>query len=249
MITVDEIQAGLTREEFFLEYLPTISLADGRCVGAEALARWRRPSGVVPPLEFIPVIEKTPISGLFTYWVMETVAKELGGWLREHEEAHISINVPPEIVGRGGLEYAAMKTGLSEVRNQIILEVTERGIPDQLAVSTLEAASRSGVRIALDDVTLTGANLAVLSRLTLDMIKIDRPLIEQITPECPSPAWLSGLSALLQSMRIAVIAEGVETKTQVEAVRAAGIPMAQGFNFSRPISAEKLKAYYSRTAG
>jgi len=104
MITVDAIQAGLNQGEFFLEYLPTISLADGRCVGAEALARWRRPSGGVPPLEFIPLIERTPLSGLFTYWVMETVAEELGGWLREHGEAHISINVPPEIVGRGGLE-------------------------------------------------------------------------------------------------------------------------------------------------
>src|SRR5580765_7032757 len=249
MISTDAIDEGLAQGELFLEYMPTISLADGRCVGAEALTRWRRPSGVVPPLEFIPLIEGTPILGLLTYWVMETVAQELGGWLREHEDVHIGINVPPEILGRGGLEYAATKTGLSEVRNQIILEVTERGIPDQLAVATLEAASRSGVQIALDDVTLTGANLAVLSRCTLDLIKIDRSLVDQITPECPSPAWLSGLTAVLQTTRIAVIAEGVETETQVEAIRAAGIPMAQGFSFSRPISAEKLKAYYSRTSG
>jgi sensor c-di-GMP phosphodiesterase-like protein len=248
MITVDEIHAGLTQGEFFLEYMPTISLADGRCVGAEALTRWRRPSGVVPPLEFIPLIEGTPILGLLTYWVMETVAQELGGWLREHEDVHIGINVPPEILGRGGLEYAATKTGLSEVRNQIILEVTERGIPDQLAVATLEAASRSGVQIALDDVTLSGTHLAVLSRCTLNLIKIDRPLIDQITPESPNPAWLSGLSALLQATRIAVIAEGVETEAQAEALRGAGILMAQGFYFSRPMSAEKLKAYYSSRA-
>ena len=249
MITVDEIHAGLTQGEFFLEYLPTISLAEGRCVGAEALARWRRPSGVVPPGEFIFLIEGTPLSGLLTYWVMETVAKELGGWLREHEEVHIGINVPPEILGRGGLEYAATKAGLSETRNQIILEVTERGIPDHLGVATLEAASRSGVQIALDDVTLTGAHLAVLSRCTLDLIKTDRSLVDQITPECPCPAWLSGLSALLQSTRVAVIAEGVETEIQAEALRAAGIPMAQGYYFSPPISAEKLKAYYSRAGG
>jgi sensor c-di-GMP phosphodiesterase-like protein len=187
MITVDEIQAALTRGELFLEYLPTISLAEGRCVGAEALTRWRRPSGVVPPLEFIPLIEGTPLAGLLTYWVIETVAKDLGGWLREHEDVHIAINVPPEILGRGGLEYAAEKAGLSEIRNQIMLEVTERGIPDQLGLATLDTASRSGVQIALDDVILTAPHLAVFSRGTLNLIKIDKSVVDQITPQCPCP--------------------------------------------------------------
>src|SRR3954471_498829 len=129
MITIDAIQAGLASGEFFLEYMPTVSLAEGRCVGAEALARWRRPSGLVAPGEVIPLIEGTPVSGLLTYWVFETVAKELGEWLRAHAEAHIGINVPPEILGRGGLEYAATKTGLAELKPQILLEVTERGLP------------------------------------------------------------------------------------------------------------------------
>ena len=102
MINVDTIRDGLAHGEFFLEYLPTVTLADGRCVGAEALSRWRRSSGVVPPDEFIHLIEGTPLSGMLTYWVIETVAKELGDWLRAHKEAHISINVPPEILGRAG---------------------------------------------------------------------------------------------------------------------------------------------------
>jgi EAL domain-containing protein (putative c-di-GMP-specific phosphodiesterase class I) len=181
--------------------------------------------------------------------VLETVAKELGDWLRGHKELDISINVPPEIIGRGGLEYAAVKTGLSEIRNQLILEVTERGIPDNLGVATLAAASQSGVRIALDDVTLSGTNLAILSRCTFDVIKTDRSLVDQITPECPNPAWLSGLSALLHSVKVAVIAEGVQTEAQAEALRAARISMAQGFYFSPPISAEQLMAYHSTAGG
>jgi EAL domain-containing protein (putative c-di-GMP-specific phosphodiesterase class I) len=247
MITLDAIRAGLTAGEFFLEYMPIVSLADGRCVGAESLTRWRRASGVVQPDEFIKLIEGTHLSGSLTYWVIETMAKELGDWLRAHKDAFLTVNVPPEILGRGGLEYAAMKTGLSELINQIIIEVTERGIPDNLGVATLEAASRAGVRIALDDVTLSGINLAVLSRCPLDMIKTDRSLVDQITPDCLRPAWLSGLSALLQSTRMAVIAEGVETKVQAEALREAGIPMGQGYYFSPPLSAGKLKAYYGRT--
>jgi len=249
MISADAIHDGLVQGQFFLEYLPTISLADGRCVGAEALSRWRRSSGVVHPDDFIPIIEGTHLSGMLTYWVFETMAKELADWLRINKEFDISINVPPEIIGRGGLEYAAAKTGLSDIRNQIILEVTERGIPDNLGVATLAAASRSGVRIALDDVTLSGTNLAILSRCTFDVIKTDRSLVDQITPECPSPAWLSGLSALLQAAPVAVIAEGVQTEAQADALRAAGISMAQGFFFSPPVSAEQLKLYHSTGGG
>jgi sensor c-di-GMP phosphodiesterase-like protein len=249
MISADAIRDGLVQGEFFLEYLPTVSLTDGRCVGAEALARWRRPSGVVQPDEFIPIIEGTHLSGMLTYWVLETVWKELGDWLRVHKELNIGINVPPEILGRGGLEYIATKTGVSEIRNQIILEISERGIPDNRGIVALEAASRSGVRIALDDVTLSATNLVILSRCTLDLIKTDRSLVDQITPECPCPAWLSGLSAVLQSTRVAIIAEGVETEAQAEALRAAGVSMAQGYYFSPPISAERLKAYYSRAGG
>jgi sensor c-di-GMP phosphodiesterase-like protein len=249
MIDADAIRDGLAQGEFFLEYLPTVSLVDGRCMGAEALARWRRSSGVVQPDEFIHIIEGTHLSGILTYWVLETVAKELGDWLRIHKDVHIGVNVPPEILGRGGLEYAAAKAGLSEIRNQIVLEVTERGIPDTQGVAALEAASRSGVRIALDDVTLSATNLVILSRCTLDMIKTDRSLVDQITPDCPCPAWLSGLSALLNATRVAVIAEGVQTKAQVEALRAAGISMAQGYYFSPPISAEQLKTFHSSAAG
>jgi sensor c-di-GMP phosphodiesterase-like protein len=199
---------------------------------------------VLQPDEFMPFIGGTPLSGMLTYWVLETVSKELGEWLGVHKELNIGINVPPEILGRGGLEYAATKAGLADIRNQIILEITERGIPDTLGIAALAAASRSGVRIALDDVTLSATNLVILSRCTLDLIKTDRSLAEQITPECPCPAWLSGLSALLQSTRVPIIAEGVETEAQAEALRAAGVSMAQGFYFSPPLSAEKLKAYY-----
>src|SRR6266536_263836 len=112
MFDLRVIRDGLTNGEFFLEYLPTWLLENNRCVGAEALIRWRRPSGIVQPGQFIPLIENTPLSGLITYWVIDRVAEELGAWLRSNEGVHISINVPPEILGRGGLEYAVRKSGL-----------------------------------------------------------------------------------------------------------------------------------------
>ena len=201
------------------------------------------------PDAFVPLIEETPVSGMLTYWVMETVARELGDWLGDHEDVHISFNVPPELLGRGALEYVATITGLMELKRQIVLEVTERGLPDRLGVAALEAASKAGIRVALDDVTLGGANLAVLLRLNLDIIKLDRSLITQITPESQSPSWLVGLSALLHATRVEVIAEGVEREDQVAALRTCGVSMVQGYYFSRPVAAEGFKAFYSRANG
>jgi EAL domain-containing protein (putative c-di-GMP-specific phosphodiesterase class I) len=244
MIDLDAISAGLNKGEFFLEYLPTMSLDSGRCVGAEALIRWRRPSGVVPPQEFIPLVENSHLSGMLTCWVIETAAAELGHWLRAHEDVHLGINVPPEILGRGGLEYVATRSGLMELAGKIVLEITERGVPDKLGLGALEAAARRGFRVALDDVSVGEANLVVLSRCKIDIIKVDRSVIGQITKDEQTPAWVSALTALLRATQLGVIAEGVETAEQVKVLRAAGVRLAQGFYFSRPISAQAFEAFF-----
>src|SRR5215831_9787383 len=230
MIDLAAIRQGLAQGEFFLEYLPTISLIDGRCIGAETLIRWRRATGVVPPGEFIPLAENTPVSGLLTYWVMETLAAEMGDWLQANRDTHISVNVPPEILGRGGMEYAATKSGLVEQASQLIMEITERGIPDRLGVDAIAQAGEAGVKVALDDVTLvSGANLAVLARCNFYAIKLDKSLIDQISPQCPAPDWLKSITTLLELSPLVVVAEGVETEQQFRTLRAAKIQAAQGF--------------------
>jgi sensor c-di-GMP phosphodiesterase-like protein len=239
----------LAQGEFFLEYLPIVSLDDGSCTGAEALIRWRRSTGVVQPTDFIPLAENTPLSGLITYWVIDTMAAEMGEWLRTNPEAYISINVPPEILGRGGMEYAANKSGLLGLASQIVLEITERGVPDLLGVNAINNAWGMGVRIALDDVTLTGgANLAVLSRCNIHIIKLDMELVAQITPQCPCPEWLEGITALLGSSRLEVIAEGIETEQQFTTIRESGIKLAQGFYFSQPIPADAFFSYHRESS-
>lgn len=243
---LDMIRAALEAREFFLVYLPTVSLRDGRCVGAEALIRWRRWGNVVVDAQhFIPLTDQTPLSGAITYWVIDTVADEIGNWLGANEDAHISINVPPEILGRGGLDYAATKSGLRARVKQVILEITERGIPDQLGLDALNSIASTGARVALDDTTLSGANLALLTRCNFDIIKIDGTLVEQLIPGEPLPTWLDGLSALLKSSPLQVIAEGVETAMQVDALKAAGVQMAQGHYFSMPLPADAFFRYYA----
>jgi len=244
-IELAEIRDGLSRDEFFLEYLPTISLADGRCIGAEALIRWRRNGVVIPPLEFVPKAERTPVSGLMTYWVIERVMKDLGDWLERNRDAHVAINIPPELLGRGAMAYAATKSGLMAHGSQILLEITERGIPDALGVDALNERGGIGARVALDDVTLVGgANLAIFARCHFDAIKLDKSLIDQIAPDTPPPAWLRTLSALLQMSTFEVIAEGVETEAQFLALRAMNIQAAQGFYFSRPVPVEQFVAFH-----
>jgi sensor c-di-GMP phosphodiesterase-like protein len=245
-ISLDSIRAGLEKREFFLVYLPTVSLHDGRCVGAEALIRWRRPGNVVvDPEHFIPLTDQTPLSGAITYWVIDTVAGEIGDWLGANEDAHISINVPPEILGRGGLDYAAMKSGLRAHVKQVILEITERGVPDQLGLDALNSIAETGARVALDDTSLSGANLALLTRCKFDIVKIDGTLVNQLATGEPRPAWLDGLGGLLKSTPLQIIAEGVETGMQADSLKAAGVQMAQGHFFSRPLSADELFRYYT----
>jgi sensor c-di-GMP phosphodiesterase-like protein len=250
MITLESMELGLRRGEFFLEYLPTISLADGRCTGAEALIRWRRGSLIIPPGDFIPIAENTRVSGMLTYWVVETVAAELSDWLRANPDANLGINVPPEIAGRGGIRYAADRSGLSEFTKQIILEMTERGIPDMMAVTAINDYLSTGGCVALDDVTLVGGgNLAVLARCNISIIKLDRSLVSQIVEQSPAPAWLESVRALLGSSQLKVVAEGVETEFQLASLRTAGIQEAQGFYFSRPIPAAEFVAFHHKTRG
>ena len=245
---LNTIKSALEAREFFLVYQPILSLRDGLCFGAEALIRWRRENAVLNASEFIPLSDRTPLSGVLTYWVIDTVAAELGDWLDSNGAAHISVNVPPEILGRGGLEYAATKSGLRTRAKQLILEVTERGIPDQLGLDALNSISGTGARVALDDTTLSGANLALLTRCNFDFVKIDQLLVAELVPDKPPASWLEGLAVLLQTTSLQIIAEGVETAFQADTLTAAGVQLAQGHYFSVPRSASDFKRFYADNA-
>jgi len=246
MIDLDMIRAGLANDEFYLEYLPIWSLEHERCVGAEALIRWQRPTEIVMPDDFIPLIENTPLSGLVTYWVIDRVAAEMGDWLRKQDGVEMHINVPPEILGRGGLEYAAQKSGLNDVKHKLVLEITERGLPDQIGLQALDLAARQGVRIALDDVRINPASVMVLSRSNVQIIKIDKSVLLDIPADGAMPRWAEALAVLLKTTQLEVIAEGVETAGQLALLRATGVRKAQGHYFSMPLRADAFLIYFGR---
>ncbi len=248
MIDLEMIREGLDRNEFFLEYLPIVSLDPRCCVGAEALLRWQRPTGVVFPNDFVHLVENTPLSGLLTYWVIDQVAAEMGEWLRKHEGVEMHINVPPEILGRGGLEYAAQKSGLSDVKHKIVLEVTERGLPDQLGLHAIDLAAREGVRVALDDICIDPARVMVLSRCNVHIIKIDKGVLLDYAVDGAMPRWAEALSVLLKTTDLEVIAEGVESAEQVAVLEKAGVGRVQGHYFSPPLRATAFIDYFMHHA-
>jgi sensor c-di-GMP phosphodiesterase-like protein len=232
-------------DELFIEYQPIVLLDDSSCIGAEALVRWRRGGTILQPSEFLRAINNTPLSGRLTYWVIDTVAADLGDWLKKHPCVQVSINIPPEILGRGGLQYAAARSGLYARANQIVLEITEHGVPDQLGLQALNMMAERGLRVALDDVALNGMNLALLARCNFSVIKLDRQLTSQLEADTSAPQWLSALSSLLRNSELKVVAEGVETQYQADVLRGAGVQMAQGYLFSASLAAPALIAYHA----
>jgi EAL domain-containing protein (putative c-di-GMP-specific phosphodiesterase class I) len=181
---------------------------------------------------------------LLTYWVIDRVAVELGDWLRNHDGVTLHINVPPEILGRGGLEYAAQKSGLSDLRHKIVLEITERGLPDQIGLLALDLAARQGVRIAMDDVKIDPASVLILSRCNVQIIKLDKSVLLDSTADGSMPRWAEALAVLLKTTDLEVIAEGVETSEQLALLKAAGVQQVQGYYFSPPLRAEAFLQYF-----
>ncbi len=246
MITLAEIETALDNNEFFLEYLPTIRLSDNRCVGAEALIRWQRNGVVVPPLDFIPLIEGSVLGGMITYWVIDKVAEELADWLDQHDDVHIGINVPPELWGRGGVFYTLKKSALKNNVSKVVFELSERGIPDRMGVQTI-LENISGAKMALDDMQLGEANILALAQLNVDYIKIDKSVIDLILQD----DWQSSLQKKqLNNCRYdsnhIYIAEGVESKKQVRELTKAGIQLAQGWYYSRSLKVADFLAYYTK---
>ncbi len=249
MIDPIVLRNALANGDFYLEYQPIMLIDEGRCVGAEALLRWHHQGEERLPSEFINDIENTPSSGILTYWVIETVAQELGPWLRStKDDVSISINIPPELLGRGGLEYAMFKSGLIEISEKIVFEITERGIPDKLGIDGLNQRPYQ-VRIALDDIGITAAKLIMFAQLRVDILKLDKSFVHDCLTADQQNETLIRLAAMIRESSIDVIAEGVESSDQLAALRAVGILKAQGWYFSYPLSAEDFLAFFAATQG
>lgn len=243
-ITVGRIEQAIEDNEFYVEYLPIMCLKTGSCIGAEALIRWRIDNQQISPELFIPIAENTPLSGIITYWLIGQIAIEVLDWLKATPDVYISFNIPPEIIGRGGIWYALKKAGLLEVKDKMVGEITERGVPDQQAINAIVENNKKGFKICLDDVGASPENLVLYSRLNIDIIKLDKSYADEML----KPNWTSDriepLRALTQSTGIKIVAEGIETKKQSDIFQSAGIKLGQGWFFSKSLLVAEFLEFY-----
>lgn len=181
---------------------------------------------------------------LIINWLIENISQEVDKWLRKQEDALISINIPPELLGRGGLLHLASKYGMDEIAEKIVLEITERGIPDNLGLKGLVEGKKQGFKVCLDDVGAANENLLIYARAGVDLIKLDKSIADEML----EPGWsvdkIGALAAFTQSTDIKVIAEGIETESQRNFFQELGVQMGQGWYYSRSLSAEDFFAFF-----
>jgi diguanylate cyclase (GGDEF)-like protein len=247
-----ELTRALERRELEVHFQPLINLADSQVCGFEALLRWRHPMrGLVPPSEFIPIAEESGMIAPIGEWVLEESCRLAAGW---PEHIRICVNLSPAQLKHSNLVLAVMRA-LSAARlapHRLELEITETVLlQDNREVTTALSELKSiGVHLALDDFGTGYSSLSYLRRYKFDTIKIDRSFIADVAGvEDPSSHMLvRAIARLGVDLHVEVVAEGIETKEQLDIVTQEGVPLGQGHFFSPALTAAGVDRLLARQA-
>jgi len=233
------LRLALRHHEFYLQYQPIVELSSGRCVGVEALLRWRRATGeLFGPDLFIPVAEETGLITRLTERVFDLAAADAGPFLAAHPDFHIAFNLSAADLRSSAIidlvERFLQRTGGRP--SNLLLEITERGFLDMDSTLPVLAALRErGIAVAIDDFGTGYSSLSYLESLALDYLKIDRSFIEAIGTRAPTSQVVGHIIAMARTMDLRMIAEGVESEAQADFLRAQSVQYAQGWLFGRPM--------------
>ncbi|MHB1941432.1 MAG: GGDEF/EAL domain-containing response regulator [Acidiferrobacteraceae bacterium] len=246
------LRHALERKEFVLHYQPQVSLKTGRVTACEALIRWERPGvGLVPPMEFIPLMEETGLIVPVGEWVLRTACAQHNAWRAAGlPPLRMAVNVSGRQFSRGDLvgmvQRVMQESGMDQ--GMLELEITESVIMQNAlaAVETLNTLSGMGVRLAIDDFGTGYSSLSYLKRFPIDLLKIDQTFVRDITSDPDDAAIVRAIITMARSLDIDVIAEGVETREQLEFLHAQGCYQAQGYYFGKPQPADVIEHEISR---
>ena len=246
-----ELSHAVKAREFVMFYQPKIELSTGRLAGFEALVRWRHPSrGLLSPVEFIPVAEETGLILPLGAWVMEETCRQLKEWSVKAPGCRVSVNVSarPFQEPRLAQELREIIAGAGLNPSSLQLEITESVVAEDIeaAARILDELKQTGVELELDDFGTGYSSLSRLAKLPLDTVKIDRSFISHMQRGGSGMELVRAILSLASSLRLNVVAEGVETDEQLSRLVDLGCPLAQGFLFGAPMPAEEASAHLGK---
>ena len=241
------LRRALERNEFLLYYQPKLDFRTGHIIGAEALLRWKHPEmGMVPPGQFIALAEETGLIAPIGDWVLAVACKDTKRWRdMGYENLCVAVNLSArqfrqtDLVQR--IQLILEETGLDA--SGLELELTESMIMHnpQETIVALHRLKEMGMSLAVDDFGTGYSSLSYLKRFPIDTLKIDRSFVNDIHTDADDAAITVTIINLAKSLRLSVVAEGVETREQFDFLNNAGCEYMQGYFFSRPVPADEFE--------
>ncbi len=238
------LRSALRREELFLMYQPVVDLQTGRWVGAEALLRWRVTNGsYIAPDVFVPLAERNDLMEQLTSQVIECYVRDTAELLGQYADFDISLNFSAGDLS-SSQNVARLRSKLSQAGirpDQVIVEITERVLVQAEAVRPqLQALRALGVRIAIDDFGTGYSSLSYLTALKTDYLKIAKEFVDTVGTDAATRHVVDHIIEIAKSLRLVMIAEGVETEAQADYLRQRGVQYAQGWLYGRALPIDEL---------
>ncbi|HTE43166.1 MAG TPA: bifunctional diguanylate cyclase/phosphodiesterase, partial [Steroidobacteraceae bacterium] len=238
-----DLHDALAKEQFELHYQPKVDAATGKVSSAEALIRWRHPErGMIEPENFIPLAEECGLIFPIGDWVLRTACRQARAWQVEGlTSLRVAVNVAAAQFRQGDL-LQVIRNALDDAQLEphfLEVELTESAVmtnPEE-SRSILEDLSRMGVLVSVDDFGTGYSSMSYLRRFPIDKLKIDRSFITDLMTHADDASIVRAIILLAHSLRLKVVAEGVETTEQLELLKSMGCDQYQGFHFSRPLTA------------
>jgi PAS domain S-box-containing protein len=248
------LHRALEREELVMYYQPKVNVIDGTIVGAEALMRWKRGGELVPPGEFITVAEESGLIVPITEWAVREVCKQMVAWAEEGvPPMPVSINISGRHIQRANLvePVQAALSGFRLDARLLELELTETVLMQNLghALPLLQALKELGVAISVDDFGTGYSSLSYLKKLPIDTLKIDRSFVRELETSGDNAAIVAAIIAMSKSLKLRVVAEGVETQGQMTRLFDQGCQLMQGFLFSPAVPGSDFHALIRNSVG
>ena len=244
---IADIDQALARHEFKPFFQPIFNLVSREIVGCEVLARWVRCDGtVVSPINFLPLAEMSGRIGPMTWQILSAALKDASHLLRENKNFRMSFNAAPRhLLSDGFIEMLRdIVVGARVSTRQIVLEITERSeLPSiEGAAAVVRQLRELGFRVAMDDVGVGNSGLSQMKGLGANTIKIDKFFVDTITEDEAAATIVAMLVRLARDLRMTVVAEGIETLEQIQALIACGVEEGQGYIVSPPLPFPKFSA-------